>query len=77
MHYRICRTGCLNEDLSKGKIVLCRNGPAIYVNVVEAGGVGTILVSPEDKISQVYPALVSSVTPPDFEKVEAYVNSTK
>ncbi|KAL6341539.1 hypothetical protein AAG906_032659 [Vitis piasezkii] len=75
----ICRPSCLNEDLSKGKIVLCKNNPQIYVEASRVGALGTITLAQEfqEKVPFIVPVPMTTLTRPDFEKVEAYINSTK
>ncbi|KAL8518788.1 hypothetical protein ACS0TY_009953 [Phlomoides rotata] len=74
---RDCLAGCLDENLVKGKIVLCRvyNGITVASTV---GAVGSVAAqSRSSDVSFVVPVAGSSLKEDDFNLVERYFNSTK
>lgn len=59
--------------------MLCKNNPQIYVEASRVGALGTITLAQEyqEKVPFIVPVPMTTLTRPDFEKVEAYINSTK
>ena len=59
--------------------MLCKGAPAIYAEGVRVGALATITLIGEAflNVSSIFPAPVTNLIPPDFAKVESYVNSTR
>ncbi|OAY61153.1 hypothetical protein MANES_01G167601v8 [Manihot esculenta] len=75
--HRSCRVGCLDENLVKGKIVLC----GLFEGIAEAykaGALGAVVLNTQlDDVPFVVPLPASAVTLSDMFMLEDYVNFTK
>lgn len=77
LHFRSCRVGCLDENLVKGKIVLCGFFEGI-AEAYKAGALGAVVLNTQlDDVPFVVPLPASAVTLSDMFMLEDYVNLTK
>ncbi|XP_027096162.1 subtilisin-like protease SBT4.4 [Coffea arabica] len=74
---RICGSGCLDNDLVRGKIVLCKSYDGMLF-AYDAEALGSICLTDEaEDVSRVVPVAASVLNGNEFEQVESYVNSTR
>uniref|UniRef100_A0A162B3L1 Uncharacterized protein n=1 Tax=Daucus carota subsp. sativus TaxID=79200 RepID=A0A162B3L1_DAUCS len=74
-----CFWNCLNSELVKGKIVVCRDNGGDIFEASYAGALGTVVYNDDayGNYSTVGSIPVSRLSIEDFSVVDAYLNSTK
>ena len=77
LHFRLCRQGCLDTNLVKGKIVLCNQSMAGVV-AYTAGAAGAILLNePTQDYSSIVPLPELLLNFFDHATVMSYILSNK
>ncbi|XP_074369987.1 subtilisin-like protease SBT4.3 [Apium graveolens] len=74
-----CASGCLDSELVKGKIIVCRDNSNALDEASRAGSLGSVVYNdvPYYNYSDIYPIPTSFLSTDDFSLVEDYLNSTK
>lgn len=77
--FRTCAFGCLDSELVKGKIILCRNNVDALEEASRAGSLGSVVYNnlASYNFSAIYPIPGSLLSTDDFSLVEDYLNSTR
>ncbi|XP_042486209.1 subtilisin-like protease SBT4.4 [Macadamia integrifolia] len=74
---RLCRDGCLDNNLVKGKIVLCDN-LAVVTETVRSGVLGTVMSADRGSDYSIpNPLPAAHLSTQTAELVKSYINSTK
>ncbi|XP_070681181.1 subtilisin-like protease SBT4.4 [Malus domestica] len=70
-----CEDGCLDPDLVKGNIVVCRQANG-SIEAHHAGAIGAITSTTRSDVSFVVPLPATSFSSKDYDVVHSYLNST-
>ncbi|XP_019053282.1 PREDICTED: subtilisin-like protease SBT4.3 isoform X1 [Nelumbo nucifera] len=74
---RLCKNGCLDANLVKGKVVVC-DEVSKGEEPVHARALGTIMIDNRfNDFGRIYPLPATLLIPENGEKVKSYMNSTR
>ena len=71
-----CEDGCLDPDLVKGKIVVCRQANG-SIEAHHAGAIGAITSTTRSDVSFTVPLPATSFSSKDYDAVQSYLNSVR